>query len=374
MNPIESLADILVVGGGVAAVAAAQAAREAGRSVVVVAGAEGASGLSSGALGWTALDGVDLGPAAASALAARLGATASARDRTFISDGGTIVRAPAALAPALALEDVAGELCVVDVGAGVEWRAEHVCASVGRYVPTRVLRVPLFARTDDALLTLVQAARRFDDEGLEERLRSLLVEAGAAHGAAISLPPLLGLRDAAAVATRLRDVIGWPVGETLGPPGSPPGLRLGARLRQAGGQAGRWIDGWATEGIVENGRAAGVRLGGGDEIRARTVVLATGGLVGGGIVMRGELREPLFGLDISLDGGLVPTDPSRLFGPTIGARHPLERVGVNASAEGRPAGGAPESLFVAGQLRACGMGLLTAAATGAAAGRAAAAV
>lgn len=189
----------------------------------------------------------------------------------------------------------------------------------------------------------------------QESFRTEVAEAVSAHlfdAARVGFPAVLGHLGAADVVADLSSRLGAQVFEIPTLPPSIPGMRLQRILRTAIAAAGgRVVDGAEvlavtadTGGKLMVTTAAAARH---QEHKARAVVLATGGLLGGGIVgaADGTLTEVVAGA--SVDG---PTVRSDWFDSSDG--HPLYRAGV-ATGPGLRAVAAdvPTSrLFVAGNL------------------------
>ena len=142
-------------------------------------------------------------------------------------------------------------------------------------------------------------------------------------------------------------------------PPSVPGMRLYAALRAALIRAGGRVQiGEMIERIDRDGRAVTAVVSAAAArtytVRAGALVLATGGIAGGGLVAErdGRLLEPLLGLPVEAPAAddWLAVDA---FEP---AGHPLEKAGIRTDAELRPvdADGTPvfENVRVAGSLLA----------------------
>ena len=128
---------------------------------------------------------------------------------------------------------------------------------------------------------------------------------GPSGGRRVALPAALGLDDHAAVLAEARDALGGPVFELPMVPPSIPGLRLQAVLRRRFlALGGRILLGEAVARVeLDAERVARVILPAAARemtIRAPALVLATGGLTGGGLVAppSGGLRETVLGLPV----------------------------------------------------------------------------
>jgi len=198
---------------------------------------------------------------------------------------------------------------------------------------------------------------------------------------------VLGLSAGADVAGRIASAAGLPVAETLSDVPSVPGLRLQAaveaRLRASG------VEVLAGDLREAKGPGAPARCAG-REVLAPSWVLATGRFVGGGIVRRGMLAEPLLKIPVTAaeafgDWGahLCGRPAASLTHRESRAPQPLLSAGIASDALFRPvdAHGAPvhQRLFAAGAVlgghdqASEGSGLGVAVFTGYLAGQAAAA-
>ncbi|HXZ70088.1 MAG TPA: glycerol-3-phosphate dehydrogenase subunit GlpB [Streptosporangiaceae bacterium] len=172
---------------------------------------------------------------------------------------------------------------------------------------------------------------------------------------AVGLPAVLGMDQARSVWTELQQTVGRPVFEipTAVPP-SVPGMRLARalqeRLRRAGG---RFVLGsQATGPELRNGQLAGVQIRSAARVTPRIcrwVVLATGGLASGGIEVdtSGVASERALGLPVH-----APGPDQAGFGPSYLGDHPMETAGLRVDGSLRPVGpdGEPvyENVYAAG--------------------------
>jgi glycerol-3-phosphate dehydrogenase subunit B len=156
----------------------------------------------------------------------------------------------------------------------------------------------------------------------------------------VGFPAVLGLERSAEAWRDLSDRLGVPVFEIPTLPPSVSGIRLFNAFKAALTQAGVPIlfDMTAVRGVVEGNRAIGVFVP--DIVRERicranTIILATGGLYGGGIVTdhKGMMREVVFGLPLH-----APAGPEEWFDPQfLGEReHPIHYAGVRANRQLQP--------------------------------------
>jgi glycerol-3-phosphate dehydrogenase subunit B len=182
-------------------------------------------------------------------------------------------------------------------------------------------------------------ARRFEQPAFRDAIvRDLAgrVEADERVG----FPAVLGLQKAGEVWRELEERLERPVFEVPTLPPSVPGIRLfealTAELRRAGGRVliGQAVIGAETadgrvEGVVMQAAARPTTQ------RARSFVLASGGLAAGGIRVDsyGEVKESVFDLDLA---GMSAANGRPRFVPTYLDEQPLDRVGVPVDDRLRP--------------------------------------
>jgi len=383
--------DVLVVGGGLAGMAAALGAAEAGVSVRLLSHTESTLRQASGlvdVLGYT-----PGGEAVADPLAAlstlpeahpyRCVGGDAVRDALSLFDevagdryagahtstnalvpthGGTVkptARYPATVAPGVASDDrptlLVGFEAVPDFDAPLS--AAHLRnAGVPFDVAGATVAFPGEFRADAKATRY--AAALVDDEYLDGvTARGALADRIAPHlgdTERVGLPPILGetAADAAAVRADLADRLGVAVFEVPAGPPSLPGMRLEAAFRDALADAGvRLTTGVPAVGHeAEGGRLAAVTVdrSGPVPYHAEQFVLATGGLVGKGIDSdREAVREPLFDCHVA-----HPDDRYDWFAGDAFGDHPFARFGVDPDGELRPLDPAGDPEFP--NLRAAG--------------------
>lgn len=154
--------------------------------------------------------------------------------------------------------------------------------------------------------TATEIAYALDDPAMYSELETALEAVASRHpGAALLLPPALGYKRAVANVERLRHHLGVPVAEILPNPHSVPGQRLQRALlrtlRDVGVQVRLGIAALQLE--VRDGRCRHIvaRAEQGEEAHvAEAFVLASGDLVGGGLVAQdGWIAEPLTGARVA---------------------------------------------------------------------------
>jgi glycerol-3-phosphate dehydrogenase subunit B len=199
-------------------------------------------------------------------------------------------------------------------------------------------------------------AHRFDEPRRRATLlahMSRALDGGPSGPCRIALPAALGLEDHAAALAAARDALGGPVFELPMVPPSIPGLRLQAVLRRRLlALGGRILLGEAVARVeLDAGRVARVILPAAAReltIRAPALVLATGGLTGGGLVAlpSGGLRETVLGLPVE-----APPEADWLAGRADApGGHPIALAGIRTDAQLRPV--APAGVRIVGSLLA----------------------
>ncbi len=337
--------DVLVIGGGVAGAVAAARASALGSKVVVLAPAGGASALSSGAIDVADSLAAEPWANAMQDIArenpwhpyARVGEAGRVHMRAALSllqdvakgvslcmreDGhnhllatqfGTVKRC--AMVQKSALLDL-GELWsdavvgVVGVSGLLGFSAKSVAQMLrfslapGEEAPFHVMPLEVdFAPSPGSLWrSPLEASAALDDPLVVQSFAKSLSEAITACGRSpthLLLPAFLSRQNAMGVIGILEQETGCIVRELLATPHSVPGLRLASAL-QAGLKAlGIETCSAKVESFeLEAHKIVGVKAGGIFYI-PKTVVLATGKYLGGGISNHtGQLREQVFGLPI----------------------------------------------------------------------------
>lgn len=209
-------------------------------------------------------------------------------------------------------------------------------------IPARGLELDLPSLRQGRSLTALNLARCFDQPEFRQeviaelktrlvRTRSLLPKLR------VGFPAVLGWQRPMEVWQDLQDQLGCAVFEIPGLPPSLPGIRLHQLLKQAIEKAGGIVfEGMQVIGFEANGgkveavwSEAAARA---HPHRARQFVLATGGILGGGIIAfpDGRLEEAVFRLPV-----IIPADRFR---PSFlhPEGHPLFRAGVAFDHQFRP--------------------------------------
>lgn len=374
---------VVVVGSGIAGLAAAFAARKAKATVTMVLGRPGATTLMSGALDDLEWERAKASPPSALAANERafldaLGIWEVGEERALVAtSAGRLRPARGRDRAVLDLSKLRDAEVALPRSPRLDWDADALAhalsnepEALARNLRFEAIDAETLRFADEAKLSAYELAERHDEERvvwLAERLRAC---PGLAGKQALLFGPFLGLQPT--VAQVLTEALGLPVGETLSPVGGVAGLRFErARDRLLSKLDVVAQPGFLTGARGEAGRAI-VELEGDAMLDGNVVVLATGGVAGGGILLsqamlagldEASARTPAFVASLDTEavltaGGAPLPLPSSPFGPeseelawsAVRGRTLLERVGF-AESEGRGlrADGEPiEWLFVAG--------------------------
>ena len=283
---------VVVIGGGVAGTAAALSAREHGAEVILVRGSSGATSLGIGAYDFVPWESSRVSaPMIASCMQilAQIGGVSTPEGGARLASSTGILR------PAHAHDDAlldlgkvrAGRVLVLDAALG-GWDARSISRSYNAHAlrgehSFEPLACSVVKHTDERSMTFAELAGRHDDPArlawLAEAIKAALTTTE--NATAILLPPILGADRSRAA--ELSKLVGVPCGEAITPFSSPAGRRFEAARDRALERAHvATVDGWAT--LVAVADKVTVELEEGDALEADAIVLATGGLLGGGIV------------------------------------------------------------------------------------------
>jgi glycine/D-amino acid oxidase-like deaminating enzyme len=354
---------VVVIGAGAAGAAAAFAASRAGAAVTIVKGRGGATALSSGAL-----DACGPGDTEIAELLHALGVWELPADGCRVATLSGVLRPAAGKdAAVLDLARIRGTVGVVRTarrgwdadGLVRAYNAEPWAAATG--VRFAAVDVDVLRTTDEHWFPDVDLALCHDEPGRVTWLGERLGGAPSlADKAAVLLGPWLGTTENSARA--LSGAVGRPVGETLSLPGGVAGVRF-ERARD------RLLSSVGVEVVevcaVSIDQHDGVALESGAMLAADAVILATGGLLGGGLAwahggaFTSSVKAPVaLGLGgRRLDRGASPFGTSFEQFAWSGRDDPagFERVGVLASPSGHVLGDGREPLgwlYVAGDVAA----------------------
>ena len=170
----------------------------------------------------------------------------------------------------------------------------------------------------------------------------------------VLLPPICGRHAASSLARELSETLGCPVVEMLAIPPGVGGLRIrDALLRELAALGVEMVE---NANVIGAGMAEGNCLsldisstGRNYALKARAYVVATGGILGGGLLLEpGRASERIFGLDLPM-----PEDVAAWTEPEIFGSHAVSTLGVSVDDQLRPldANGvlALENVFFAGR-------------------------
>ena len=219
--------------------------------------------------------------------------------------------------------------------------------------PDRIesVSVELPGQTGRRNVNALELGRAFDDAAWRREAFGQIARAVEASGhgpGRIAFPAVLGITDHPGVLRDAEEILPLALFEVPLVPPSLPGLRLYQALRAAflrGG--GRLSIGEPVIRMDTDGRrvttvvlSAAVRE---RQIRTDSVVLATGGIAGGGLIglADGRLQEPLLDLPVEAP----PADGWFSADPLSGDGHPLERAGIRTDGNLRPVDPAGQVVF-----------------------------
>jgi hypothetical protein len=382
---------VVIVGAGIAGTGAALVAAWSGARVTAIDGGAGATSLATGALDlgpWPgageagSLPRVSLPETASRALEALGGFVVPGWTPRLLTTAG-VVRAAAGHDDALIdVAPLAGRPIAVARCLREGWNADALASAWGE--PFVALDVRALRHADERAIPDADFAARHDDEGrlgwLELRVREALASAPAGPAlAGIVLPPSLGVDHPRA--RELSRRLGLACGEPVAAPGGPSGLRFERARDRAFAASG--VERLAaratriTRVAAHEAPAWRIGMAEGEPIEADAIVLAIGGVLGGGIgyvppedrlpggtasvgagasrprpALRASIEAPLtlgaHGRPLEIAGSLLGLSPGDVALPFAAGRL-LERAGALVDEEGRCVR-APAGLFAAGDL------------------------
>lgn len=222
---------------------------------------------------------------------------------------------------------------------------------------TETIDLPMVERPWDA--TPADLARQFDlpyfRKGVADRIKPRIKGV-----TSVGFPAVLGFDDPVGAKNDLEKLLGLPVFEMPTLPPSVPGTRLFNRARRyfLDNRVRVQIGHPVTRGVIENGRVTGVEVAAAGKPQffpAKNILLATGGLYGGGLFSddRGNIWEGVFNLPVEYDPDRGSWFNADLLDPK---GHPVHYFGVRANAKMQPLNEAAvpfaEGLYVAGRILA----------------------
>ena len=230
--------------------------------------------------------------------------------------------------------------------------------------PSRVeaVSVELSGQAGRRNINALELGRAFDDAAWRRDAFGRIARAVEASGRGpgrIALPAVLGIDDHEAVLADAAEILPYTSFEVPLVSPSLPGIRLYGALRTAFlRRGGRLSIGEPVIRIDTEGRrvtvvvlSAAIRE---RRLWADSVVIATGGIAGGGLIglADGRLQEPILDLPVEAP----PVDAWFTAHPLAGDGHPLERAGLRTDARLRPVDSTGQVVFdnvaIAGSLLA----------------------
>lgn len=368
------MTDALVLGAGVAGVAAAFTLAGAGARVRVVHAAAGATQLWNGVV-----DGLP-GELAADEreLLGALGVRVPRPRPRIVTFLGTSREAHGHDAELLDLEATRPKLVLVPAFARASWDAKAIAATLAEAhagaIESRVVSVPNLLAPEELALADGAIARRMDDPARAAALEGALeaaLERWRSTSTALLLPPWLGVERP--LAERLSRTLALTVGECATGLAGAAGMRFVVRRDALFARAGIAVVRGRANALDTSAGAVRLALDGGDRLEADVVVVASGGLVAGGLAIpraaiasdprvadravpslgfaAPQLRVGAHGREVRPDGSRYGTSTDELFhGARV--RGTLDALGVLADAGGAPSRGVP--VRVAGDVVADG--------------------
>jgi glycerol-3-phosphate dehydrogenase subunit B len=353
--------DVLILGGGVAGVAAALAARSRGARVHLVRHGPGATALASG--GWTGsppapfLDALAAAGLPLEPCTARL---PHPEGRLLHADLAPDSHARAAIEGGAELAIVCGIAGLPSFRPTALARLWSHAAGLPRHALEPVtLVLPATPPAGWSPVSLAAAVER-DPQLLAGPLARAVREHGAARA---FLPAVVGLGDHARVLAEVRRTAGVALGEALGVAPSVPGWRLEQALVRALSLADVNVITGRAKQPTSARPATGViatTVQGDVAIRPGALVLATGKFIGGGITASTAFVEAAMGSDVVADRfGRQFRDATESLALTNAARRqpqPLLGLGVWSNENGQPLTEQGDvgatNVFLAGSIRA----------------------
>lgn len=217
----------------------------------------------------------------------------------------------------------------------------------GKDFDTIVLPSPFeeHGRSLNALDLANMADRPHGRDWLVEKLKGL----GQKYDLAL-IPPILGARAGSGIHKIAAEALGCPFIELLSVPPGVAGLRIRDALADA--LASLNVEFYENASItgaeVKSGQCAGVKIfsAGRETLQtAGAFVIATGGILGGGVLLeQGKASEAVFGLNIP-----VPANVDEWSEPEVFGRHLVSSLGVAVGADMRARDVSLANVFFAGR-------------------------
>lgn len=202
--------------------------------------------------------------------------------------------------------------------------------------------IPLKNLKSQSSLSPFEIAGHLDQEEnfveLSHELQNHLKQPAYTH---LLFPPVLGLRHTPKIVEALERLTGKRVSETLAFVPSVPGWRLNEGIMSFFKREGFDCFSGEAVGYESEGRIVGsLWVHQGDQrlrLKARSFILASGKFIGGGVVGRNQIREPLFGLPLFADGSPIKDlSWARLTRSQMSERQPFRTIGIQVNESSQP--------------------------------------
>jgi glycerol-3-phosphate dehydrogenase subunit B len=325
--------DVVVIGGGMAGVAAALASVSRGASVTLVRRAPGATALTVG--GWA---GPMSEPLAAAFDAAGHAWLPAAQSGLPSPDGSWRLYQRAAAAQALQLSTPTMVCSIMGLAGFHAVSLSRLWMDLAgvELVPAQIA-LDATPAAGWSPVSLAGSLERAPGE-FASRLQSQVRATGCRS---VIVPAVLGLQSADTVRKAIQETAGVAVHEALGSAPSIPGWRLQLALDRMLAHAGvALVKGDVTQRSGSN-RVGSIQVqtaNGEIDLQAGSFVLATGKFIGGGISANGRLREVALGCPLWIEHAgeiFEHGDPLALTNNDRREEQPLLAAGVTVNAEGR---------------------------------------
>ncbi|MFZ5631717.1 MAG: FAD-dependent oxidoreductase [Bacillota bacterium] len=364
--------DVLVIGGGMAGLAAAADLSRRGRRVLVVRKGYGATALSSGAIDFSC--GIPAPPEAESAALLSMLSGAGLPVEIKKEGGFTLcdqtgrVRTAACAQFTMARADLGGLAGKRVTLVGILGYGGFNTGFLSRVLSERCgaasiekIEADLPGGHGKQEITGPEAAHLLQHPGSAALLAKNISErTGAAGGDLLVFPPVLGISGMPQIVADLEARTGRQVAELPAAVPSLPGLRLQEAMERACRQPGVQIQKGEVIGLEgDNGTLLGARAAGGGRIytlSCKAVIMAGGKFIGGGLKsVNRTLLEPLLNLPLYLGSERVDGIPlQRLLRDGVAGPQPAFAAGIAVDQSMRPLDitGRPArvNLFAAGSI------------------------
>ena len=287
---------VLVIGAGVAGVAAAHRARARGAEVRLVHRVAGATELSSGAIDYVPWTQPERQPESGliSAFLNELDLWTLAGKTLVATTSGVVRRAAGADRALLNLAPLAGSVIAVPDVDRDDWDARLFVHALRESAWTRatstrfeLVRVPLLFESHERRIAPHDFAALHDGDERRRWFCERLGNAGSPDAWLVG--PWLGTEPgtAAAIAREL----GLPVGEATSMPGGPAGARFARARQRLLARAGVDVRQQSVQCVRRRGSRWEAVLENGEVLHADAVVVAIGGVAAGGVLLENRIRQ-----------------------------------------------------------------------------------